>query len=362
MNLIKTKKIPIIGAGPSGLFAALRLKSAGFNPVIYEARSSVGMRFHGDFQGLENWSTSWDPVEFLKENGISITFRCVPIFGGTFFAPDYIPRSITTKKPFFYLIRRGAVSDSLDYSLLQQVYDRQIPVYFNKRIETFPEGAIVSHGPRNFNMIAKGFTFETDFPNTTIGLVDDDLAPKGYAYLLIHEGIATFSTVVYRDFKNITYYVDKTWQVIQNLTKITDVRHAKEFGGFGNSRLKRKPFPETYFPVGEAAGYQDFLFGFGIKYALLSAYTATEAIIHGGSYEKTAQQTIDPIHKVSIVNRFLFEKLSNKGYSWVMKKVERSRDPLRRLNQQYQFNTIKRLLYPLAADELQNNLDLERLS
>lgn len=357
MNFKSNQEIPIIGAGPSGLFAAIRLKDHGFNPVIYEAKSAVGLRFHGDFQGLENWSTTWNPIQLLKENGVDISFRCVPSFGGIFYGPNKIPQKISTQDPMYYLIRRGNFPDTLDTSLLNQAMERNIPVKFHHRIKSIPNGAIVSEGPRNFNMIAKGFTFETSHPNTAIGLVDDDLAPKGYVYLLIDNGLATFSTVIYKDFKNIDSYAENSWIEILRLTKIQDVQNLKSFGGFGNSHLSRKPFPDRYFPVGEAAGYQDYLFGFGIKFALISSYYATEAIIKNESYERMAKKHIDPVHQVSIVNRFLFEKLRNRGYNFIMGKVGLSRNPLYRLQQQFRYNVLKKMIYPFAVNSFIDKLE-----
>ena len=357
MYIHSTQEIPIIGAGPSGLFAAVRLKDHGFNPIVYEAKSGVGLRFHGDFQGLENWSTSWNPIQLLKENGVEVTFCCVPSFGGIFYGPNKIPQKISTNDPMYYLIRRGNFPDTLDTSLLNQVLERNIPVNFNHRIKSIPKGAIVSEGPRNFNMIAKGFVFETTHANTAIGLVNDNLAPKGYIYLLIDNGLATFSTVIYEDFKNIDRYAEKSWKEIQQLASLNDIKNLKSFGGFGNSHLSRKPFPDQYFPVGEAAGYQDYLFGFGIKFALISSYYATEAIIKNQSYERLAQQYIDPVHQVSIVNRFLFEKLRNPGYNLIMGKVGLSRNPLFRLQQQFRYNIFKQMIYPFAVNAFIDKLE-----
>lgn len=51
-------KIKIAGAGPAGLSAAINLAKAGYEIDIYERNHNSGSRFHGDLQGLENWSTN----------------------------------------------------------------------------------------------------------------------------------------------------------------------------------------------------------------------------------------------------------------------------------------------------------------
>ena len=64
------KKIDIVGAGPSGLVAAINLARAGYNVTVHEEKSGVGHRFHGDYQGLENWSTKEDVTLLLERIGI----------------------------------------------------------------------------------------------------------------------------------------------------------------------------------------------------------------------------------------------------------------------------------------------------
>ena len=55
-----THSVEMVGAGPAGLSAALAARASGADVVVYEKRSDVGQRFHGDFQGLENWTHEGD--------------------------------------------------------------------------------------------------------------------------------------------------------------------------------------------------------------------------------------------------------------------------------------------------------------
>ena len=64
------KRINILGAGISGLTAAINLSKNGYETVVYERNSDVGLRFHGDIQGLENWSEKQDVIKDLKRFGI----------------------------------------------------------------------------------------------------------------------------------------------------------------------------------------------------------------------------------------------------------------------------------------------------
>ena len=62
--------IKIMGAGLSGLAAAIILAKAGKDVHVYDIRKDSGARFDGDFQGLENWTSDKDFFDELEEWGI----------------------------------------------------------------------------------------------------------------------------------------------------------------------------------------------------------------------------------------------------------------------------------------------------
>ena len=67
-------EIKILGAGISGLTASINLAKGGFDVTVFEKSSSVGSRFHNDFQGLENWSDETDALEILKNLSLKTNF------------------------------------------------------------------------------------------------------------------------------------------------------------------------------------------------------------------------------------------------------------------------------------------------
>lgn len=81
------KSIKILGAGISGLTAAINLAKAGYKVDVYERNKDIGMRFGGDLQGLENWSEKEDALDSLKRMNIKINFDCDP------FAKTYLSHS-----------------------------------------------------------------------------------------------------------------------------------------------------------------------------------------------------------------------------------------------------------------------------
>ena len=89
--------------------------------------------------------------------------------------------------------------------------------------------------------------------------------------------------------------------------------------------------PDTVMPVariknqcliGEAAGFQDCLAGFGMIYALKSGYHAARSIIENSDYDRLWQADMLKPMAVSRTNRFLFERLSNDGYEKLVKMLD----------------------------------------
>lgn len=64
----------VVGAGPAGLAAAITLAGAGRPVRVLERHHAVGQRFHGDMQGLENWSAGEDVLTRLR--GLGIDTEC----------------------------------------------------------------------------------------------------------------------------------------------------------------------------------------------------------------------------------------------------------------------------------------------
>jgi flavin-dependent dehydrogenase len=71
--------VEVVGAGPAGLTAAITAARAGARVIVYERARQVGSRFHGDFQGLENWTTDGDVLAEVAGLGVEPTFPHAPI-------------------------------------------------------------------------------------------------------------------------------------------------------------------------------------------------------------------------------------------------------------------------------------------
>ncbi len=344
----KDQPIEIVGAGPAGLTAAITLAHHGYRVVVYEARSDVGARFHGDFQGIENWSASEDVIDFLARMGIRVNFLCYPYREAEFYDPDLRKVAVRCGAPLFYLVRRGSDPGTLDQGLKAQALEAGVEIVFGRRMEKLPDGGIIAIGPKVADAIAKGVLFETDLPDTAAAIADDRLAPKGYAYLLVHQGRATLATVLFRRFREERRYFNRTLEAFQKLYPL-GMKSPKEFGGYGNFSIRPTQRHGEKRYLGEAAGFQDALFGFGMRYAMTSGYLAARSIIEGRDYDALWKRELLPTMKASITNRLLFELIGNRGYRFQARRMSRAGDIRAWIGGYYRPSVGKSLLSPLVA-------------
>ena len=340
-------KIDVVGAGPAGLVAAVNLAKAGFAVTLHESAPRVGHRFHGDFQGIENWTTEDDVRKFLKRINVEINFRFEPYSGGIFYSPTLKRREIRTREPLFYLVERGGYDGCLDFGLLRQAEEVGVNVVLNSRSWNVDHGGVIAVGPRGADVIAKGIVFETDAEDEAYAIVDDRLAPKGYAYLLVNQGRATLATVIYRDFRNEKIYFQRALETFQKLLPMA-MRNAREFGGYGNFFLRPSAIQGKKIYLGESAGFQDALFGFGMRYAMMSGFLAAQSIVNGVSYDDLWKGNLLPLLRTFASNRMIYEFLGNTGYELIFNRIAVKADLRDTLRRQYNPSFLKAGLFPVA--------------
>lgn len=339
-------ELSVVGAGPSGLVAAINLRLAGYDVTIYEASDDVGHRFHNDFQGLENWSSDEDAVDFLKRINVKINFLCQPYKSGELYGPSLKKVLVKAGKPIFYLVRRGSADDTLDSGLKRQAIEVGVKIEFGQRIEKIKTPAIIGIGPKAADAIAKGITFETNLSDMASVILDDNLAPKGYAYFLVNSGKATLASCMFSGFKEERKYFERSVEAFRKLYSF-EMKEPKEFGGFGNFFLKGTASRGGKLYVGESAGFQDRLWGFGMKHSMHSGYLAARSVIEGKDYDELWKREIRPYIRASLSSRLILYKFGNKRYDWMIKKME-NEDPHAFLRRLYRPTLSKTLLYPFA--------------
>lgn len=347
------RQVPIVGAGPAGLAAALTVARAGGQAIVSEQRADAGQRFHGDFQGLENWTTRGDVLDELREAGIDPTFEATPFRECTLFGPTGAAFTYRSEAPLWYLVRRGAEEGTVDYALKAQAIAAGVELRFREKVNNLDGGGIVAHGPHRPDAIAVGYVFKTDAPDGAYAALSDDLAPGGYSYLLVCRGRGTIASCMFSDFHNEAAYLERTVAFFREKVQI-EYTDARRFGGFGNVYAERQARKGTLLYTGEAAGFQDALFGFGIRYALLSGHLAGRAWMEGQPerYDALWKSRLSGLLRLGIVNRYLYERLGNPGYSRLLRRIDRSVDAREFLRRWYTEGPFRRWLFPVAKRSL----------
>lgn len=314
-------RIKIAGAGISGLTAAINLVKEGFDVRVFEKAASVGSRFNDDFQGLENWTGERDILDLLREINIKINFMNTPLNEVTFYSPSLDKVEFKSKKPLFYLVKRGR-KDSLDSALMEQALDLGVGIEFNSPMDN-EDCDIIATGPRRIDVMAFGITLETELNDMAAVIFNDRIAAKGYAYLLAVNNKAILATVLFRDIENALGYLDRT---ITEFKKIYDfeIINEQKFSGYGNFLIPKSAQENGRLYVGEAVGFQDFLAGYGMKYAFRSGYLAARSIIANEDYDKLWKESFLSEMKSRKFSRMILEKIGNKGYEILIKNLKKS--------------------------------------
>ena len=199
------KQIPIkiAGAGIAGMSAAIHLKKAGQDVVVYEKQSMVGGSRHGDYEGLENWIFKRSMSEFFAGHGFDYEIlSSIPIHQFTVHTKEKVPFVVQSQQPFFHMIKRGPDKDCLDHQLFEQCKKAGVDFKLGKPAPDIID--IDSTGSKKAAAYIKGVNFETTLNNQVHLLLGKNFAPKGYSYLIILNGKATLATAFKKVKNDIT--------------------------------------------------------------------------------------------------------------------------------------------------------------
>ena len=306
------KTIRILGGGLSGLTAAINLKRAGVDVEVHERKRFCG-KHTNDFQFLENWTFEDDALAILQNLNIETDFYIKPWYSLEFRSPSLNKSLKKSSQPLMYLVKRGSMEDSIDHALQKQAQDANIPINFKSKLN--PDDAdIIATGIKEPTFIVTGITFPFDHPDHAITLFDDSLSLKIYSYFIVNDNVGEIACINPADRQDHKARFDlavKRYEEILNF-KVTDI--TDRFAAPGSLYFLKRAKINNQYLIGEAAGFQDCLAGFGMIYALKSGYHAAQSIIKNDGYDRLWQADMLKPMAISRTNRFLFERLSNDGY------------------------------------------------
>jgi len=284
--------IKILGAGISGLSAAITLARNNLKVEVFEKNSHAGGRFKRDFQGLHNFGNkNIDPIKEFEKLGISISpykklKRIVR------FSRSHSFELIDNDKPIYYLVLRGGNKNSIDSQLEKQAFIQGVNIHYETKLNS-KEADIIATGPSRTDSLAYGgIYYDTNVEGTGYVFLDKKCSPNGYFYVLPGEKKGEAEVVNASLDPAVNMQTIKTLynQAIQEndiLKSLLNGSTRKTIqGGIGCCTLLDNPYQHNRYYVGEAAGLQDVTAGFGIRYAILSGYLAAQSILTGKDYNK----------------------------------------------------------------------------
>ncbi|MFV2034186.1 MAG: NAD(P)/FAD-dependent oxidoreductase [Halocynthiibacter sp.] len=234
---------------------------------------------------------------------ISLSFEHHGISIGTVFDTKGTSHEVHGTRPLFYMLRRGSAPGTLDRALLDQAEVEGVEFRFADKVSRAVGRSVIATGPRRADVIAAGYLFDTDLPEGAWLALGDRLAPKGYAYLLVHGGRGTLATCMFTGFKGQAAHMEATRRFFEGRLEF-EMQNLRPFGGYGTVRLPRTALQGGHPVIGERAGFQDALAGFGIRYAMRSGLLAAQSILENTDYDRLWQRELGPALTRGLLNRF----------------------------------------------------------
>jgi len=326
------RPVRVAGGGPAGLAAAIELAGRGMAVEVHERHQRVGGRFDGDHQILPVFGDEPQGpalLETLAVDGLSVT----PLSRARFLDADGHVVEARSREPYALLIRRGPEPGTLDTALAERARRLGVTIHTGRALGD-GRADVLATGLRRVDGLAIERMFRTNADDRVDVLLDEELAPGGYAYLFVDRGEATLGIAALGAFRDLGARLDEArrrFAAIEDFHEdgARSAAHGMNFGLPATALDAGRP------RVGEAAGFQDFLFGLGLRMALISGRLAGRALAEGGDYDALWQQDIGSRMRTSLVDRWLYER------GWVRRalfaRLERDdlRDTLTRLQRDH---------------------------
>ncbi|MFI5340794.1 MAG: NAD(P)/FAD-dependent oxidoreductase [Candidatus Methylomirabilales bacterium] len=318
------QSVLIAGGGIAGLTCAINLAARGIPVEIHEAKRYCGKAIR-DIEYLENWSFPEDALDTVRRCGLQPTFDHQPIHSFKAYSPSLREVTVSARAPLMYRVWRGPAAGSIDEALERQTKDAGVTIRYASRL---PEerATVIAWGPRRPNLLIAGIEFHTSAQDSIEVLTDDACAPQFYAYRIVDDGRGVVVTGSPADHADGRRLLERTLQRFQQIRAVP-MATIRRFGYGGALRVPSTAVQDGRLYVGEAAGFQDCLFAFGMRYAMLSGYLAARALAEGQDYDRSWRDAFEHQLSVGARNRRLYSLFGNPGYE-AMIRILASKNPL----------------------------------
>jgi flavin-dependent dehydrogenase len=318
------QRVLIAGGGIAGLTCAINLAPRGIPVEVHEAKRYCGKAIR-DIEYLENWSLNEDALDTVRRCGLQPEFDHRPIYSFKAYSPSAREVTVSAFTPLMYRVRRGPVPGSIDEALERQAKDVGVTIRYASRLPE-EKATVIAWGPRRPNLLVAGIEFHTSAQDSIEVLTDDACAPQFYAYRIVDGGHGVIVTAYPAHRNNGRRLLERTVQRFQQIRAVP-LATIRRFGYGGALRVPSTAVQDGRLYVGEAAGFQDCLFGFGMRYAMLSGYLAARALAGGEDYDRLWRDAFGHQLLVGARNRRLYSLFGNLGYE-AMIRILASKNPL----------------------------------
>jgi len=306
-DLESTRRVRVAGGGPSGLAAAIELAQYGAPVDVYERHARIGARFSGDHQVLPAFGENPNGYALLDALGVPLdTLSARPLHTARFLDADGRVVEAQSTEPYAILVRRGPDERSLDNALAARARSLGVRIHTGRALP-IEHADVLATGLRRVDGLARERMFKTSSPDRIDVLLDDELAPSGYAYLFVDQGEATLGIAALGAFDDLQARLEVAKRRFLDLGTFDE--HEPRTAAHGmNFTLPTSAIDDGRPRVGEAAGFQDFLFGLGLRMAILSGRLAAQALVEHRDYDALWTRSIGARMRTSLVDRWLYER------------------------------------------------------
>jgi flavin-dependent dehydrogenase len=336
----------IAGAGLAGLTTAIGLSQVGQPVEIFESAPDSGWGRKGSLDAVENWTTEADFMDLLDNWNISHNFDYWPVRSIDVYETHGECYTITSSRPIIYLVKRGNHPGALEHNLKEQALDSGVTIHYKERRDRKDVDVWAVGAQHQGQFLAVGLRFQTHHADTVKLLISTSHAPKAYAYLFVLNGQAVLSVILTRNFPNARYYLQRSLEFFRKVIPL-DIENERMMSGFGGRMADFFHSATSPLRVGEAAGFQDYLWGFGIRYALHSGYLAAQAITQGTDYYRAVRTQIWPLVYTSLFNRAAYNRAGDRIYHLLIEMFSRSPQLVELLRSRYSPSIPRQLMWLL---------------
>jgi flavin-dependent dehydrogenase len=339
----------IVGGSVSGLSCATFLASKGLDVLVLEKGSAIGAHVNENMQGFPFYEVDKVDIEIPKDK---------PVKKAYIWSPDRERIELNFAEPILYLVERGP-GDSFDSYLANKAVAAGVKIRLNSKVIEVARGNTTFEGVRTSggeffkgkHIVAadgpissmrkmvgidslgiKGIGYGLKMHNVSVGalsvniIFDTDVAPGGYGYVIGYPNGKYATVAIACRSKCMQTTLKAYFGVFRNFiaSLLEEATEIHPFSGVvtcgdGTQAVAKG----NVLFIGEAGGFQDPIFGFGMAACIRSARLCADIIVRdcqqGSSlgvheFEREAKNQLmkEEVGKRRSMRKLTIERMNNK--------------------------------------------------